>query len=157
MRCWKSWEISQRKLPSIRSRLFTICSRYLQLYSQSSSCCTCILLCPRFSLKIVKGVYIDIILGDAADWLTAVYNIFDKAMEEDEKARLKKVWNSWKQFGVDWAMFLRNRIVSRRRGCCIVGRHRYCTKSSRWIIETTLHTSCTNANMMKCRQMEWMS
>lgn len=51
-------------------------------------------------LKNVKGVYIDIILGDAADWLTAVYNIFDKAKKEDEKARLKKVWNSWKQFGV---------------------------------------------------------
>ena len=51
-------------------------------------------------LKNVKGVYIDIILGDAADWLTAVYNIFDKARKEDEKARLKKVWNSWKQFGV---------------------------------------------------------
>lgn len=51
-------------------------------------------------LKNVKGVYINIILGDAADWLTAVYNIFDKARKEDEKARLKKVWNSWKQFGV---------------------------------------------------------
>ena len=27
-------------------------------------------------------------------------NIFDKTREEDEKACLKKVWNSWKQFGV---------------------------------------------------------
>ena len=51
-------------------------------------------------LKNVKGVYIDIILTDAADWLAAVYEIFNKAKKEDEKARLKKVWNSWKQFGV---------------------------------------------------------
>lgn len=51
-------------------------------------------------LKNVKGVYTDIILGDAVDWLTEVYNIFDKAHKEDEKARLKKVWSSWKQFGV---------------------------------------------------------
>lgn len=41
-------------------------------------------------LKNIKGVYNDIILGDAADWLTAVYNIFDKTREEDEKACLKK-------------------------------------------------------------------
>lgn len=45
-----------------------------------------------------------------------------------------------REVATDWAMFLRD-----RRG------HRYCTKSSRWIIETTLQTSCTNANMMKCR------
>lgn len=51
-------------------------------------------------LKNVKGVYIDIILDDAVNWLKAVYDIFDKARKEDEKARLKKVWNSWKQFGV---------------------------------------------------------
>jgi len=51
-------------------------------------------------LKNVKGVYINIIQDDAANWMTTVYDIFDKANEEDKKARLKKVWNTWREFGV---------------------------------------------------------
>ena len=51
-------------------------------------------------LKNVKGVFIDIIQDDAAHWMSTVYDIFDKAKKEDEKARLKKVWNTWREFGV---------------------------------------------------------
>ncbi|KAL3800746.1 hypothetical protein ACHAW5_009316 [Stephanodiscus triporus] len=51
-------------------------------------------------LKNVKGVFIDIIQDDAADWMSTVYDMFDKAKKEDEKARLKKVWNTWREFGV---------------------------------------------------------
>jgi pre-mRNA cleavage complex 2 protein Pcf11 len=51
-------------------------------------------------LKNVKGVFIDIIQDDAANWMSTVYDIFDKAKKEDEKARLKKVWNTWREFGV---------------------------------------------------------
>ena len=51
-------------------------------------------------LKNVKGVYIKIIQDDAATWMSTVYEIFDKANKENEKARLKKVWNTWKEFGV---------------------------------------------------------
>ena len=50
-------------------------------------------------LKNVKGVYIQIIQDDAANWMSTVYDIFDKANKEDHKARLKKVWNLWKQHG----------------------------------------------------------
>ncbi|KAL7533095.1 hypothetical protein ACHAXR_005036 [Thalassiosira sp. AJA248-18] len=51
-------------------------------------------------LKNVKGVYINIIQDDAANWMSTVYDIFDKANKEDEKTRLKKVWNLWKEYGV---------------------------------------------------------
>jgi pre-mRNA cleavage complex 2 protein Pcf11 len=51
-------------------------------------------------LKNVKGVYIDIIQDDAATWMSTVYDMFDKANKENEKARLKKVWNTWREFGV---------------------------------------------------------
>ena len=52
-------------------------------------------------LKNVKGVYVDIILDDASNWMSAVYNIFDEASnKENEKARLKRVWDSWRQQGV---------------------------------------------------------
>ncbi|EJK50067.1 hypothetical protein THAOC_31007 [Thalassiosira oceanica] len=52
-------------------------------------------------LKNVKGVYVEIILGDASNWMSAVYNIFDKASnKENEKARLKRVWDSWRHQGV---------------------------------------------------------
>jgi len=51
-------------------------------------------------LKNVGGVYIDIIQDDAANWMRIVYDIFDINKKEDEKARLKKVWNTWKEFGV---------------------------------------------------------
>lgn len=51
-------------------------------------------------LKNVKGVYIKIIQDDAADWMSNVYEMFDKANKEAEKARLKKVWNTWREFGV---------------------------------------------------------
>ena len=52
-------------------------------------------------LKNVRGVYINIIQDDAASWMSTVYDIFDKANnKENEKARLKKVWNTWKEFGV---------------------------------------------------------
>jgi len=50
-------------------------------------------------LKNVKGVYINIIQDDAADWMSTVYDIFDKANKENEKARLKKVWNTWREQG----------------------------------------------------------
>jgi pre-mRNA cleavage complex 2 protein Pcf11 len=51
-------------------------------------------------LKNVGGVYIDIIQNDAPNWMRIVYDIFDRNKKEDEKARLKKVWNTWKEFGV---------------------------------------------------------
>eukprot|EP00578_Thalassiosira_sp_NH16_P020828 CAMPEP_0181082970 /NCGR_PEP_ID=MMETSP1071-20121207/3907_1 /TAXON_ID=35127 /ORGANISM="Thalassiosira sp., Strain NH16" /LENGTH=567 /DNA_ID=CAMNT_0023164595 /DNA_START=61 /DNA_END=1764 /DNA_ORIENTATION=+ len=51
-------------------------------------------------LKNVKGVYIRIIQDDAAEWMSTVYDIFDRANKVDEKARLKKVWNTWREFGV---------------------------------------------------------
>mmetsp|Transcript_31695 Transcript_31695/g.66650 ORF Transcript_31695/g.66650 Transcript_31695/m.66650 type:complete len:546 (-) Transcript_31695:423-2060(-) len=50
-------------------------------------------------LKNVKGVYISIIQDDAANWMSTVYDIFDKANKENEKARLKKVWNTWREQG----------------------------------------------------------
>ena len=43
-------------------------------------------------------IYIDIIQDDVASWMRIVYHIFDVAKKEDEKARLKKVWNTWKEF-----------------------------------------------------------
>ena len=49
----------------------------------------------------MKGVYVEIILGDAPNWMSAVYNIFDKSSNgENDKARLKRVWDSWRQQGV---------------------------------------------------------
>ncbi|KAL7548196.1 hypothetical protein ACHAWF_011488 [Thalassiosira exigua] len=51
-------------------------------------------------LKNVKGVYIGIIEDDAASWMGEVYDIFDNANKEEEKTRLKKVWNTWREFGV---------------------------------------------------------
>mmetsp|Transcript_16230 Transcript_16230/g.30649 ORF Transcript_16230/g.30649 Transcript_16230/m.30649 type:complete len:556 (-) Transcript_16230:131-1798(-) len=51
-------------------------------------------------LKNVKGVYIDLIQDDAANWMSTVYEMFDKANKENEKTRLKKVWNTWREFGV---------------------------------------------------------
>jgi pre-mRNA cleavage complex 2 protein Pcf11 len=51
-------------------------------------------------LKNVRGVYINIIQDDAAAWMSTVYDIFDKANKENEKVRLKKVWNTWREFGV---------------------------------------------------------
>ena len=50
-------------------------------------------------LKNVRGVYVRIIQDDAQNWMATVYEIFDKANKEDEKARLKKVWNTWKNQG----------------------------------------------------------
>ena len=50
-------------------------------------------------LKNVRGVYVRIIQDDAQNWMSTVYDIFDKANKEDEKARLKKVWNTWKNQG----------------------------------------------------------
>ena len=51
-------------------------------------------------LKNVKGVYINIIQDNAATWMSTVYNMFDEANMECEKASLRKVWNTWKEFGV---------------------------------------------------------
>jgi pre-mRNA cleavage complex 2 protein Pcf11 len=51
-------------------------------------------------LKNVKGVFIDIIQGDAVNWMTTVFDIFDRAGKVDEKARLRKVWNTWREQGI---------------------------------------------------------
>lgn len=50
-------------------------------------------------LKNVKGVYVKIITDDAQHWMSTVYDIFDKANKDNEKTRLKKVWNTWKNQG----------------------------------------------------------
>ncbi len=51
-------------------------------------------------LKNVGGVFIDIIQDGAVGWMPRVYDIFDRARKEDEKARLKRVWNTWREFGI---------------------------------------------------------
>ncbi|KAL3784872.1 hypothetical protein HJC23_012475 [Cyclotella cryptica] len=51
-------------------------------------------------LKNVGGAYIDIILNDASTWMPHVHSILLRAGDEDGKARLKKVWNTWRDFGV---------------------------------------------------------
>lgn len=48
-------------------------------------------------LKNVKGVYSDIICDDAANWMSTVYDIFDKAKMDDETARLREIWNTWRE------------------------------------------------------------
>ena len=48
-------------------------------------------------LKNVKGVYSDIICDDAANWMSTVYDIFDKANMDDEKASLREIWNTWRE------------------------------------------------------------
>jgi len=50
-------------------------------------------------LKNVKGVYVNIITDDASNWMPIVYDMFDKANKENEMARLKKVWNTWRNQG----------------------------------------------------------
>ncbi|KAL9188463.1 hypothetical protein ACHAXT_006841 [Thalassiosira profunda] len=50
-------------------------------------------------LKNVKGTYVGIIADGAAEWMATVYDIFDKARKDDEKNRLKKVWNTWRNQG----------------------------------------------------------
>jgi pre-mRNA cleavage complex 2 protein Pcf11 len=51
-------------------------------------------------IKNVKGEYIKIIQDGAVQWMPEVYDILDKAGKDDAKARLKKVWNTWKVQGV---------------------------------------------------------
>lgn len=51
-------------------------------------------------LKNVGGAYIDIILNDASTWMPHVHSILHRAGDQDGKARLKKVWNTWRDFGV---------------------------------------------------------
>ena len=47
-------------------------------------------------LKNVKGKYIPIIEADARNWLPVVY----QSLPEDGRAKLKKVYNLWKDAGV---------------------------------------------------------
>lgn len=47
-------------------------------------------------LKNVKGKYIPVIEADATNWLPVVYH----ALPEDGRAKLKKVYNLWKDAGV---------------------------------------------------------
>ena len=47
-------------------------------------------------LKNVKGKFIPIIEDDAKEWLPVVYD----ALSETSRAKLKKVWNLWKDSGV---------------------------------------------------------
>lgn len=47
-------------------------------------------------LKNVKGEYIPIIEKDAKEWMPVVY----KVLAEDKRAKLKKVWNLWRDAGV---------------------------------------------------------
>lgn len=51
-------------------------------------------------LKNVKGAYVDIILNDASTWMPHVHSVLQKAGDEDGKGRLKKVWKTWKEFGL---------------------------------------------------------
>jgi pre-mRNA cleavage complex 2 protein Pcf11 len=47
-------------------------------------------------LKNVKGKFVPIIEKDAKEWMTIVYQV----LPEDKRAKLKKVWNLWKDSGV---------------------------------------------------------
>ncbi|KAG7359602.1 RNA polymerase II-binding domain containing protein [Nitzschia inconspicua] len=47
-------------------------------------------------LKNVKGEFIPIIENDAKNWMPLVY----KALPDDKRVKLKKVWNLWKEAGV---------------------------------------------------------
>jgi pre-mRNA cleavage complex 2 protein Pcf11 len=47
-------------------------------------------------LKNVKGEFVSVIGPDVKEWLPVVY----KAVPEDKKAKLKKVWNLWKEANV---------------------------------------------------------
>jgi pre-mRNA cleavage complex 2 protein Pcf11 len=47
-------------------------------------------------LKNVKGMYIPVIEDDASTWLPVVY----QSLSEEKRAKLKKVYNLWKNAGV---------------------------------------------------------
>ena len=47
-------------------------------------------------LKNVKGKFVPIIEKDAKEWMPVVHH----ALPEDKRAKLKKVWNLWKDAGV---------------------------------------------------------
>jgi pre-mRNA cleavage complex 2 protein Pcf11 len=47
-------------------------------------------------LKNVKGKFVPIIEKDAKEWMPIVYQV----LPEDKRAKLKKVWNLWKDSGV---------------------------------------------------------
>jgi pre-mRNA cleavage complex 2 protein Pcf11 len=45
-------------------------------------------------LKNVRGSFIPVIEKDAKTWMPIVYGV----LNEENRARLKKVWNTWKEF-----------------------------------------------------------
>lgn len=47
-------------------------------------------------LKNVKGMYVPVIEADASSWLPVVY----QSLTEEKRAKLKKVYNLWKNAGV---------------------------------------------------------
>jgi pre-mRNA cleavage complex 2 protein Pcf11 len=47
-------------------------------------------------LKNVRGKYVQIIEEDAKTWMPVVYGV----LPEDKRAKLKKVWDLWKDAGV---------------------------------------------------------
>ena len=47
-------------------------------------------------LKLVKGAYTPIIEADAKEWMPIVY----QSLNVEKRAKLKKVWNLWKDAGV---------------------------------------------------------
>ncbi len=49
-------------------------------------------------LKNVKGVYVRIIVEDAANWMGVVYDCLQG--NEGQRGKLKRVWNTWREFGV---------------------------------------------------------
>ena len=51
-------------------------------------------------LKNVGGTYIPIILNDAQSWMGSVHDTLSKSGDVSGVARLKKVWNTWREQGV---------------------------------------------------------
>lgn len=47
-------------------------------------------------LKNVRGAFIPVIEKDAKVWMPIVYGV----LPEESRARLKKVWNTWKEFNL---------------------------------------------------------
>ena len=51
-------------------------------------------------LKNVKGLYIDIMRKDIAQWMESVYKILTSSGNENARIKLRKVWNTWNEFRI---------------------------------------------------------
>jgi len=47
-------------------------------------------------LKNVKGVYVNLVQEDAAEWMSTIFH----KMQDSQRAKLKKVWKTWEEFNI---------------------------------------------------------